>query len=112
MLISDQQYQEFLKNYTLDLLKDPGTTLGHSFLNYFSELKSYLWKNNRHKMVVKMDNEPDADKVRSMIDLLRESTHKQESLRQQQALDRKKQIRARVLAQLTDEEKEAIGLKR
>jgi hypothetical protein len=112
VLITDQQYEDFLKNFTLDRLKDPDTTLGHSFLNYFSELRSNLWKSDRYKLVIKMDKETDAVKAQSMIDLLRESTHEQESLRQQQALECKKQIRARALARLTEEEKEALGLKK
>ena len=34
-MISKQQYQEFLKDYTIEVLRNPDYRLGQAFLNYF-----------------------------------------------------------------------------
>lgn len=34
-MISKQEYEEFLKNYTVEVLRNPDYRLGQAFLNYF-----------------------------------------------------------------------------
>ncbi len=34
-MISKQQYEEFLKDYTIEVLRNPDYRLGQAFLNYF-----------------------------------------------------------------------------
>ncbi len=34
-MISQQQYEEFLKDYTIEVLRNPNYRLGQAFLNYF-----------------------------------------------------------------------------
>lgn len=34
-MITKQQYEEFLKDYTIEVLRNPDYRLGQAFLNYF-----------------------------------------------------------------------------
>lgn len=72
--ITQEEYQEFLKDYTWKLLQFPDYRLGQAFLNYFTKIQDHLLMDGDHGRDYSWELYQEKDKVKAqkMIDFFRE----------------------------------------